>query len=268
MDKFINWYNNEIGFVGTLVLLGVAIVLVIVFIVALILKAKDKTKDKNTETWIKKKREIQVIKEMSDRQKTDDGSSKELKPVFIDTEGKPTVINGYYQKSNTAPIRPVYSNTRNARRIQMQELESERVGAEALTSALVMDSAAPSAVKATGPALQKVKPAAPKRRYTSAFGTTAPAQEQSKPNSMYEDGIRPTIGSEVANAVTERPAEVQEEKPDILKSGEEAIIPAATAPAPGFAAAKKGPVKRPKSASIARNVKDDEAEEDSGTDAE
>ncbi len=267
MDKIINWYNAEIGMEGTLVIMFVVAVLFILWFIALILRAKDKSKDKNTNRWIKKKREIQVIKGVAERQRVDDGSNQELKPVFINTEGEPTVINGYYQKSNTAPIRPVYSNTHTARRVQMEELESERIGAEAYTSALVMNSSAPSAVLETGSVPQKVKPTKLKR--PTAAKTSAsdvqPAEavnpddgEDSASASMYQGGIRPTVGSEVANAVTERPAEVQEEKPDILKYGEEAIIPAATAPAPGFASAKKGPIKRPKSASITKNIKEDE----------
>ena len=75
------------------------------------------------------------------------------------------ILNGYLQKSNTAsvrpmysnapssdtpdPIRPVYSNTPGARQQQMDELNSDNVGAEANTPALVMDSAAPSAVRYT-----------------------------------------------------------------------------------------------------------------------
>ena len=59
------------------------------------------------------------------------------------------ILNGYLQKSNTAPIRPVYSNTHEARQQQMDELNSDHVGDEANTPALVMDSAAPSAVRYT-----------------------------------------------------------------------------------------------------------------------
>ena len=59
------------------------------------------------------------------------------------------ILNGYLQKSNTAPIRPVYSNTPGARQQQMDELNSDKVGDEANTPALVMDSAAPSAVRYT-----------------------------------------------------------------------------------------------------------------------
>ena len=57
------------------------------------------------------------------------------------------------------------------------------------------------------------------------------------------------IGTEVENAVVERPAEVQAEKPDIMKTGEEAILPAAEKPVEGFAAAEREPVrhKRPSS---------------------
>ena len=59
------------------------------------------------------------------------------------------ILNGYLQKSNTAPIRPVYSNTPGARQQQMDELNSDHIGDEANTPALVMDSAAPSAVRYT-----------------------------------------------------------------------------------------------------------------------
>ena len=49
--------------------------------------------------------------------------------------------------------------------------------------------------------------------------------------------MRPQIGTDVENAVVERPAEVQAEKPDIMKTGEEAILPAAEKPLEGFAPA-------------------------------
>ena len=76
----------------------------------------------------------------------------------IDKAKEQIIINGYLQKSNTAPIRPVYSNTLFARQLQRKELESDTVGEEAQTPALVMDSAAPSAVKITGAPVQKVRP--------------------------------------------------------------------------------------------------------------
>ena len=61
--------------------------------------------------------------------------------------------------------------------------------------------------------------------------------------------IRATATSDVENAVVERPAEVQAEKPDIAKTGEEAILPAAEKPVEGFASATHEPVrhKRPSS---------------------
>ena len=48
---------------------------------------------------------------------------------------------------------------------------------------------------------------------------------------MLQNVMRPQIGTDVENAVVERPAEVQAEKPDIMKTGEEAILPAAEKPA-------------------------------------
>lgn len=83
-------------------------------------------------------------------------SSKKSK--HTDKARETVVVNGYLQKSNTAPIRPVYSNTLFARQLQRKELESDEVGKEAETPALVMDSAAPSDVKITTAPVQKVKP--------------------------------------------------------------------------------------------------------------
>lgn len=74
-------------------------------------------------------------------------SSKRSKQ--LDKAKDRAILNGYLQKSNTAPIRPVYSNTQEARQQQMDELNSDKVGEEANTPALVMDSSAPSAVRYT-----------------------------------------------------------------------------------------------------------------------
>ena len=46
--------------------------------------------------------------------------------------------------------------------------------------------------------------------------------------------MRPQLGTEVSNAEIDRVAEVPAEKPEILKQGEEAIIPAAEKPVDGF----------------------------------
>ena len=51
--------------------------------------------------------------------------------------------------------------------------------------------------------------------------------------------MRPQLGTEVSNAEIDRVAEVQAEKPDILKQGEEAIIPAAEKPVEGFVPSKE-----------------------------
>ena len=150
----------------------------------------------------------------------------------IDKAKEQIIINGYLQKSNTAPIRPVYSNTLEARQKQKIELDSDEVGKEAETPALVMDSAAPSEVKITEAPVQKVKPTALKRPTAARveINEDAPAEE----DVTYSEAMRPQIGTEVSNADIVPPATVPEEKPDILKSGEEAIIPAATEVVKGF----------------------------------
>ena len=155
----------------------------------------------------------------------------------IDKAKEQIIINGYLQKSNTAPIRPVYSNTLEARQQQRKELESDEVGKEAETPALVMDSAAPSVVKITEAPVQKVKPTALKRP-TAARVTQSDEEVTESEDTAYSSAIKPQIGTEVSNAVIDRPAEVQEEKPEILKSGEEAIIPAATEAVKGFVPSK------------------------------
>ena len=149
----------------------------------------------------------------------------------IDKAKEQIIINGYLQKSNTAPIRPVYSNTLEARQQQRKELDSDEVGKEAVTPALVMDSSAPSEIRITEAPVQKVKPTALKRPTASRNPNPDNAEED---DTAYTSAIRPETGSEVSNAVADVVAEVQSEKPDILKSGEEAIIPAATEPVKGF----------------------------------
>lgn len=156
-------------------------------------------------------------------------SSKKSKQ--IDKEKDRVILNGYLQKSNTAPIRPVYSNTLEARKQQMNELNSDKVGDEANTPALVMDSAAPSAVRYTDNTYHRNTRQKPIRlKRPSDARAAQPAEE----NKTYEGAIRPQTGSEVSNAVIDQVAEVQEEKPEILKSGEEAILPAAEKPVAGF----------------------------------
>ena len=178
------------------------------------------------------------------------------KAEAIDRQRDQLVINGYLQKSNTAPIRPVYSNTLEARRQRKEELDSDTGGDEANTPALVTDSAAPA----------KIKPTALKRPTAARVGKGSSADNSQKKeeggedeNPMLQDVMRPEIGTEVENAVVERPAEVQEEKPDIMKVGEEAIPPAATEPAKGFKGSEetvKKPVrhKRPSSAAKQKNT--------------
>ena len=159
----------------------------------------------------------------------------------IDKAKEQIIINGYLQKSNTAPIRPVYSNTLEARQQQRRELDSDTFGKEAETPALVMDSAAPSNVRITDAPVQKVKPTALKRPTAARASQTdeMPAEENKEIDTTYIAAIRPETGSEVSNAVADVVAEVQEEKPEILRSGEEAIIPAAKKTVKGFVPDKK-----------------------------
>ena len=141
------------------------------------------------------------------------------------------ILNGYLQKSNTAPIRPVYSNTPGARQQQMDELNSDRVGDEANTPALVMDSAAPSAIRYTDNTYHRnTRQKAIQLKRPSSSRAVQPADK----DNPYASAIRPETGTEVSNAEVDFIATVPEEKPDILKSGEEAIIPAAQEPVSGF----------------------------------
>lgn len=154
-------------------------------------------------------------------------SSKKAKTM--DRQRDQLVINGYLQKSNTAPIRPVYSNTLEARREQKAELESDKIGEAAMTPALVTDSAAPAKIKPT--ALKRPTSAKINRPRTDEEVKTEPEDDN---DPMLQDVMRPQIGTDVKNAVVEFPAEVQAEKPDIMKVGEEAIPPAAEKPVEGF----------------------------------
>ena len=156
-------------------------------------------------------------------------SSKRSKQ--LDKAKDRAILNGYLQKSNTAPIRPVYSNTHEARQQQMNELNSDTVGAEAHTPALVMDSAAPSAVRYTDNTYHRnTRQKAIQLKRPSSSRVTQPAEE----TKAYDGAIRPETGTEVSNSENDIVATVPEEKPDILKYGEEAIIPAAQETVMGF----------------------------------
>ena len=148
----------------------------------------------------------------------------------------PEVINGYLQKSNTAPIRPVYSNTPAARAAQKADLESEEEEIAARYEP-------PKKVKATA---QK-RPTASKTAFSQedeaekaaeAPVAEEPSAEGGKPM-PYGAIVRPVVGSEVANAEVERPAEVSDVTPKIAKTGLDAANEAATAPVKGFAAPPK-----------------------------
>jgi len=162
------------------------------------------------------------------------------KAEAIDRQRDQLVINGYLQKSNTAPIRPVYSNTLEARREQKAELDSDTVGDEANTPALVTDSAAPAKIK---PTALKRPTAARVGKGSAAENVKKTAEDEESDDPMLQNIMKPEIGTEVENAVVERPAEVQAEKPDIMKVGEEAIPPAAEKPAKGFKGSEE-PVKK------------------------
>ena len=169
------------------------------------------------------------------------------KAAKMDYDHDQLVINGYLQKSNTAPIRPVYSNTLEARREQKAELDSDSVGEEANTPALVTDSAAPAKIKPTN--LKRPTSAKVGKGSVADYIRRKATEEGDDETPMMSSVMRPEIGTEVENAVVERPAEVQAEKPDIMKTGEEAILPAAEKPVEGFRSAEHQPVrhKRPSS---------------------
>ena len=116
-------------------------------------------------------------------------------------------------------------------RTETSQPGADEVGKEAETPALVMDSAAPSEVRITDAPVQKVKPTALKRPTAARVEIT---DEPAEDDAAYSEAMRPQIGTEVSNAEVDRPAEVQAEKPEILKSGEEAIIPAAKEAVEGF----------------------------------
>ncbi|MBP5655378.1 MAG: hypothetical protein J6X33_07660 [Clostridiales bacterium] len=157
-----------------------------------------------------------------------------------DETPSPEVINGYLQKSNTAPIRPVYSNTPSARAAQKKDLESEE-------EELAAKYEPPKKVKPT--ALKR--PTAAKNSFTDDPKPEDEAADiKEDEDSPYESIVRPVIGSEVSNAEIDRPAEVSEVAPKIAMTGLAAANEAATAPVKGFAAPKKEPVKRPKSAFV------------------
>ena len=124
---------------------------------------------------------------------------------------------------------------------QKAELDSDKIGEEATTPALVMDSAAPAKVKPTSlkrPTSARVG----KGSFAEYIRRNAEGAEDEDP--MLQNVMRPQIGTDVENAVVERPAEVQKEKPDIMKIGEEAILPAAEKPMMGFKGSEE-PVKQP-----------------------
>jgi len=177
----------------------------------------------------------------------------------------PEVINGYLQKSNTAPIRPVYSNTPSARAAQKKDLESDE-------EELAAKYEPPKKVKPT--ALKR--PTASKKAYAqdedvpeeSAEDKDDLVEDLDEYTSPYGSIIKPVVGSEVANAEVERPAEVSEVAPKIAMTGLAAANEAATAPVKGFAAPKKEPIKRPKSAFVPKADTAEEAMEEAEKKAE
>ena len=264
IEDLIKKYFDTVGTIGGWIIIGTAVVFIVAVIWFKAANARDKKREEYRESLGDIKRKEQVIKGVSYRSRVNDGEiPAEPEPVVQDSglnvnrvEGEHTqaasevfakvrksrkkhqpterelamkkygehmVVNGYLQKSNTAPIRPVFSNTKDARQEQKKELDSDEICEEATTPAIVTDSAAPA----------KVKPTAP-----HAAHANEPQEQTDEPESYVKDAIRPVIGSSVANAVTERPAEVQAETPKIVDPGEEEPIPTATEPAPGFAPAR------------------------------
>lgn len=129
------------------------------------------------------------------------------------------ILNGYLQKSNTAPIRPVYSNTPGERQQQMDELNSDRVGDEANTPALVMDSAAPSAIRYTDNTYHRnTRQKAIQLKRPSSSRVAQPAEE----DKTHEETIRPETDTDIYSAEADLTATVSEENTDIFTPGEEA----------------------------------------------
>lgn len=268
---------------------AVVALLVIAFVISVtISKRKSEDTERKTMAWKRRELKRQRIEEAARKHDGEEAAEQETEPVDTginvqeedekksaavvlgsnlgmsakkkeeDENVPPEVINGYLQKSNTAPIRPVYSNTPSARAAQKKDLDSDE---EEL------------AAKYEPP--KKVKPTALKRP-TASKVTYNQEDEQVKEervpfdedgdgvpdiNSPYGAIVRPVVGSEVANAEVERPAEVSEVTPKIAKTGLEAANDAATAPIKGFAAPKKGPVKRPKQGSSSPETTEDALEE-------
>ena len=273
IENLINKYFALVGTVGGWIIIGAVLVFIIAVICFKISKAREKKREEYRESLGDLKRKEQVIKGVTHRDRVISGEVPAEEPVVVQDSGlnvarvegehtqaaaevfakvrksrkkhQPTerelamkkygehmVVNGYLQKSNTAPIRPVFSNTTDARQEQKKELDSDEVCEEATTPAIVTDSAAPAKIKPT------------ELKHPTASRANEPQQHTDE--SYVKDAIRPVIGSSVANAVTERPAEVQAETPKIVDPGEEEAIPTATRPVDGFAPAKREQVKRPK----------------------
>ena len=261
IEELINKYFATVGTIGGWIIIGSVLVFIVAVIWFKVSKAREQKREEYRESLGDLKRKEQVIKGVTHRDRVNNGEVVEEKPVERDSgikvhenenaqqqqevfgkvmksrkKHQPTerelamqkyadhmVVNGYLQKSNTAPIRPVYSNTKSARQQQKTELNSDEVGEEATTPAIVTDSAAPAKIKPT-----ELKP-------PTASHSGEPQEHSDE--SYVKDAIRPVIGSSVANSVPERPAEVPTETPKILQ--EEEPLPTATEPAKGFAPAKK-----------------------------
>lgn len=258
-------------------------------------KRRAKVHESNSMAWSRRERKKKSIEEAARKHagEEDDGSGnvpidtglnvqeedEENKAAFVlgsnlgmsakkkeeDDAPPPEVINGYLQKSNTAPIRPVYSNTPSARAAQKKDLESDE-------EELAAKYEPPKKVKPT--ALKR--PTASRKVYNQDGQTPAGTLEGSEDTAVdldeytspYGSIIKPVVGSEVANAEVERPAEVSDVAPKIAMTGLAAANEAAKAPVKGFAAPKKEPVKRPKSAFVPKADTAEDAMEEAEKKAE
>lgn len=234
-------------------------VLVIIFVIEVTVnKRRSESNERKSMAWNRKERKKKDIEDAARKYAGEEMNEEEAEPVDTGIKVKeedeqkkaavvlggnlgmsakkkeedenvpPEVINGYLQKSNTAPIRPVYSNTPAARAAQKADLESD-----------VEEEAA----KYEPP--KKVKPTSLKRP-TASKTVISQEEESDKASDPYGAIVRPVVGSEVANAEVERPAEISDVTPKIAKTGLDAANEAAKAPVKGFAAPPKEPIKRPK----------------------
>lgn len=281
--QYINRLFDKHGFVTGMVIIGCIAAAVIIILIRAISVHHEKYEERQRNRWVQQRENSYSTRRYSSRsgdviipeKRPETSQVKQIKRpsrnpnpnVKPEESSDNLVVNGYLQKSNTAPIRPVYSNTGDARQAQKRELESDDVGDEATTPALVMNSAAPSKIKPT----ELRRPTAiqvGENAETSSISQAYFSKHIGKDEGFAAGLIRPEtngLGTDCRTVLTDP---VTGEIPDIAKPASMRVAPTAATPPPGFAPAnpevtKKAPIKRPKSASISRNVRESGDKSDS-----